>query len=246
MALGVLELGLGRPDEALSHTIALCDPSSGLAAPITAIYSAPDMVEAAVRSGRRELGEEALARFAPWAEHVPSRWPGAAAARMRGLLAGGDEADEQYEQALRLHAEAELPFEHARTQLLFGEHLRRARRRSDARPHLRGALAAFERLGAKPWAERARGELRATGETARKREASTIDQLTPQELQIARFVSESATNREVASKLFLSPRTVEYHLHKVFTKLGIASRGELVRLLPATEPDPTSPVGTSA
>jgi DNA-binding CsgD family transcriptional regulator len=232
LALSVLELGLGRPEEALAHTTAMVDPGSGLAHPITAIYSAPEMVEAAVRSGRPELGEEALERFAPWAEHVPARWPAAAAARMRGLLAEGDTADGHFEEALRLHADAELPFEHARTRLFYGEQLRRSRRRSDARPHLRAALAAFERLGATPWAERARGELRATGETARKREASTLDQLTPQELQIARFVSEGATNREVASKLFLSPRTVEYHLHKVFTKLGIASRGELARMLP--------------
>ncbi|MET0510300.1 MAG: LuxR family transcriptional regulator [Thermoleophilaceae bacterium] len=232
MGLTVLELGLGRPEDALDHATALSDPGSGLAYPLTAIFSAPDLVEAAVRSGKPELGEAALERFAPWADQVPARWPAAAAARMRALLAQGEDADEYFEEALSLHQEAELPFESARTKLLYGGHLRRSRRRADARPHLRAALAAFERFGAHPWAERARGELRATGETARKREPSTIDQLTPQELQISRFVSEGATNREVASKLFLSPRTVEYHLHKVFTKLGIASRGELARLLP--------------
>jgi ATP/maltotriose-dependent transcriptional regulator MalT len=241
LALSVLELGLGRPEKALAHTTALSDPGSGLAFPLTMIYSAPEMVEAAVRSGEPELAEAALERFAPWAEHVPVRWPSAVAERMRALLADGESADEHFEEALRLHAKAELPFEHARTRLLYGARLRRSRRRVDARPHLRAALAAFERLGAKPWVERALGELRATGETARKREPSTIDQLTPQELQIARFVSEGATNREVASKLFLSPRTVEYHLHKVFTKLGIASRRDLGRLLP----EPDSPAVTA-
>jgi DNA-binding NarL/FixJ family response regulator len=230
--LEVLELGLGRPEEALAHLKAIRDPNSGLAHPLVALYTAPDFVEAAVWSGQAELAEPAMEGFATWAGLVPSRWPRAVTARMRALVAEGSAADEHFEEALRLHADAELPFEYARTRLLFGEHLRRSRRRSDARPQLREALAGFERLGAKPWAERARGELRATGETARRREPSTIDQLTPQELQIARFVSEGATNREVATKLFLSPRTVEYHLHKVFTKLGIASRGELARLLP--------------
>jgi DNA-binding CsgD family transcriptional regulator len=247
--LGVLELGLGRPEEALAHLTAIRDPRSGLAHPLVALYTAPDFVEAAVWSGGAELAEPVLDGFAAWAERVPSRWPRAAAARMRALLAERTVADEHFEEALHRHADAGLPFEHARTRLLYGEHLRRARRRSDARPHLRAALAGFEGLGATPWAERARGELRATGETARKREPSTIDQLTPQELQIARFVSEGATNREVATKLFLSPRTVEYHLHKVFMKLGIASRGELARMLPDEGPakeDATSPAAPSA
>jgi DNA-binding CsgD family transcriptional regulator len=232
-ALEVLELGLGRPENALAHLTAIIDPGSGLAHPLVALFTAPDFVEAAVRSGQPELCEPVLQSFAAWAEGSPAPWPAAATARMRGLLAQGAAAEQHFEEALRCHAEAELPMEQARTRLLYGEHLRRARRRADARPHLRAALSTFEHLGAKPWAERARGELRATGETARKRDPSTIDQLTPQELQIARFVSEGATNREVANKLFLSPRTVEYHLHKVFTKLGIASRGELARLLPS-------------
>jgi ATP/maltotriose-dependent transcriptional regulator MalT len=231
-ALGALELGLGRPEDALGHLAVIWDPASGLANWVTALYAAGDFVEAAVRSGRPELTEPAVRDFAAWADHAPMRWPAAVAARMRGLLASGAEADAHYEASLQLRADTETPFEHARTQLLYGEHLRRARRRSEARPQLRAALAAFERLGAKPWAARASTELRATGETARRREPSTIDQLTPQELQIARFVSEGASNREVAVKLFLSPRTVEYHLHKVFTKLGIASRGELGRMLP--------------
>ena len=232
MALGQLELGLGRGEEALAHLQAIAEPGSDLAHPTVALYSAPDLAEAAARARQPHLGRPALARFTAWADRVPVRWPAAAAARMRALLSERDDADEHFEEALRLHADAELPFEQARTRLLYGEHLRRTRRRADARPHLRSALAVFERTGARPLAERAGGELRATGETARRREPSTIDQLTPQELQIARFVSEGSSNREVAAKLFLSPRTVEYHLHKVFTKLGIASRVELAKLLP--------------
>ena len=111
-----------------------------------------------------------------------------------------------------------------------GESLRRRRSRAQARTHLRSAYETLDRLGAAPWAERARTELQATGETARKRDPSTISRLTPQELQIARLVGAGGTNREIAAELFLSPRTIDYHLHKIFTKLGITSRADLVRL----------------
>ena len=121
------------------------------------------------------------------------------------------------------------PFDRARTELLYGEWLRRQHRRVDARPHLRSALGTFDQLGVAPWAARARTELRASGETARKRDPSTRDQLTPQELQIARLVSTGKTNPEVAAQLFLSPRTIDYHLRKVFAKLEITSRAELAR-----------------
>ena len=121
----------------------------------------------------------------------------------------------------------------ARTQLLYGEHLRRERRRVDARDALRSALDSFEALGAASWADRARAELRATGETARRRDPSTLDQLTEQELQVVRTVSQGATNREAAAQLFISPRTVDHHLRSVFRKLGIRSRAELVRLVVA-------------
>jgi DNA-binding NarL/FixJ family response regulator len=114
--------------------------------------------------------------------------------------------------------------------LLYGESLRRRRRRADVRKYLRSAHETFERLGATPWAEQAGTELLATGETARKRDMSTADQLTPQELQIARFVAAGETNRGIATLLFLSPRTVDYHLRKIFTKLGLSSRAELIRM----------------
>jgi DNA-binding CsgD family transcriptional regulator len=156
-------------------------------------------------------------------------WTRALTARCRALLASGAEAEAAFGDALDLHALGTNAFDRARTELLFGEFLRRERRRSDAREHLRSALDAFERLRVEPWAERARAELRATGETARRRDTSTLADLTPQELQIARLVGEGHSNKDVAAQLFLSPRTVEYHLRKVFAKLGISSRAELIR-----------------
>ena len=135
---------------------------------------------------------------------------------------------------MRLHAEVNRPFEHARTALLYGEWLRRARRKAEARAHLRTALETFERLGATPWAERARTELGATGTAAPSQPApGALAELTPQELQIVRLASRGLSNRDIAAQLFLSPRTVGYHLYKAYPKLGVASRGELTALLAA-------------
>src|SRR5262249_24612786 len=142
-----------------------------------------------------------------------------------------DDADADYAEALRLHAEGRRPFDRARTALLFGEYLRRSRQRAEARDHLRGALEASETLGAVPWADRARLELPASGETARKRDPSTVSQLTPQEQQVAAFVADGLSNKEVAAQLFLSPRTIDAHLRNVFAKLGITSRTQLASLL---------------
>jgi DNA-binding CsgD family transcriptional regulator len=160
-------------------------------------------------------------------------------ARCRAILAEGEEAETLFAEALELHTQEGPPYELARTQLAYGEHLRRDRRKIEARTQLRTALEAFEGLGAAPWAERARGELRATGETARKRDASSVDDLTPQELRIATLVAAGASNRDVAAQIFVSPKTVEYHLRKVFMKLGVASRIELARIpLGATDQGP--------
>jgi ATP/maltotriose-dependent transcriptional regulator MalT len=134
-------------------------------------------------------------------------WALALAARCRGLLCAGPTADRHFLEALRWHGKSTRPFDRARTQLLFGESLRRTGRRNEARTHLRAALDAFERAGATSWSDRTRTELRASGETARKRVPSAVDQLTPQELQVTQFVAEGATNKEVAARLFLSPRT---------------------------------------
>jgi DNA-binding NarL/FixJ family response regulator len=129
------------------------------------------------------------------------------------------------------------PFEQARTELLYGEWLRRERERREARRHLRKAADLFRQVGAPPWEKRAEAELRATGETARRRNPSTFDQLTSQELQIAGLVAAGMTNRQIAGQLYLSPRTIDYHLRKVFTKLGLASRTELVRMgVPEQQP----------
>jgi DNA-binding NarL/FixJ family response regulator len=149
--------------------------------------------------------------------------------RCRGLLAPPAQASDHFEHALRLHEEDGTAFDRARTELVYGEVLRRDKKRSEARRHLRSALATFEQFNAALWAARASSELRATGETARKRDPSTLAQLTPQEQQIAVLVSEGGSNKEIAAQLFLSPRTVEYHLRKVFQKLGISSRAELIR-----------------
>lgn len=163
------------------------------------------------------------------------------AARCRALLADDHKAGQEFETALALHATSPNPFALARTQLLLGAHLRRQRQRSASREHLKAALAAFERLGARPWADRAAGELRATGETVKRDRGGGLAQLTPQELQIVRHVCQGLSNREVGAQLFISPRTVEYHLYKAYPKLGIASRAELIRRFA----DDVEPVGVS-
>jgi DNA-binding NarL/FixJ family response regulator len=142
---------------------------------------------------------------------------------------GGFAAD--FEQALAFHDRVPTPFERARTELCYGERLRRSRRRSDARAHLRTALETFERLDADPWATRARSELAATGETVAPKAEDGVRSLTPQELQLGLIVGRGATNKEAAAALFISPKTVEAHLHRIYVKLGIRSRTELARLL---------------
>jgi DNA-binding CsgD family transcriptional regulator len=230
-ALGMLALAGGRAEEALQHFEALWGTGPAPGSPLHAAQFAPDQIEAAVRAGAPQRAAELLAAYEPVVAAIGSPEVRALAARCRALLAADDSAAViGYEEALAIHAQAEQPFEHARTELLFGEMLRRERRRVDARSHLRVALETFERLGTPAWAERARTELRATGETARRRDPSTLDELTPQELQIARLVSDGQTNRDVAAQLFISPRTVDYHLRKVFRKLGISSRKELIQL----------------
>ena len=223
-ALGLLELALGRPQEALSELSELAKPGAEYHE-IASHFSAPDRVEAAVRSGHADIAVAALEEFEAWPAEVAPQWALALAARCHALLTSGREAEAHFEEALIRHGD-ERPFERARTELAFGEMLRREGRRTDARPHLRAALSEFERLACEPWAERARSELRASGETARKRDPSTIDQLTPQELQIARLVADAGlSNPQIAARLFLSRKTVEYHLHKVYTQ----ARGLLAR-----------------
>jgi DNA-binding NarL/FixJ family response regulator len=190
------------------------------------LWATPDLVEAATRAGVPQDGEPAAAELARWADGSGLPAPAAAARRCRGLLERDDPTTE-FRAAVDLDPLGDRPLERARAELLLGEALRRARRRSESRSHLRAALEGFDRAGATPWSARAATELRASGETARARDVGVQDALTPQERQIARFAGEGASNPDIAAKLFLSRRTVEYHLHKVFTKLGLASRAEL-------------------
>jgi DNA-binding CsgD family transcriptional regulator len=198
--------------------------------PIMQRIAGLDRIDAAKRTDdgvRAMLWADELAQFAD-----ATRWPWAlsAASHAKALLADGTAASACFEQALAQPAEGSRPYDRARTQLAYGELLRRAQRRADARPHLRAALAAFEELGAEPLAKRAREELRASGETARKRDPSTLALLTPMEVQVARLVAQGMSNKEAAAQLWLSPRTVAFHLRNVFSKTGVSSRGALAQL----------------
>ena len=189
----------------------------------------PDLVEICVHLGR---DAEARAYLDGWAERsllASPVWGAAVAARCRGILASDDAFEEHFADALALHGKAEDAFAEARTRLCFGERLRRAGRRVDAREQLRPALATFDRLECVAWIERARRELRATGEKLGRRAAVSGDALTPQELQVALQVAEGKTNKEVGAALFLSPKTVEFHLARVYRKLGLSSRSALVK-----------------
>ena len=157
-------------------------------------------------------------------------WADAAISYGRALLAEPADAPGWFEKALTHHARAHRPYELARTHLAYGELLRRSQRRVDARPHLRTALAIFEDLHAEPLVTRAAQELRASGESARKRDPSTLTALTPMELQVAQLVGQGLSNKDVATQLWISPRTVAFHLRGAFAKLGVSSRGELGRL----------------
>ncbi len=223
-SLALLDLCLGRPAEALERLLSIISTAQPGSHPLF-LYGVSDAIEAAVRVDRLDEVSAYADRFRHWAERSRSPAGLALLARCLGLIDDSG-AEEHFDHALVL-ADALSPFDAGRTELLFGEWLRRRRRRIDARRHLRSALERFGRLGTAPWEARARSELRASGETARKRDPSTRDQLTPQELQIARLVATGKTNPEVAAQLFLSPRTIDYHLRKVFAKLGIASRAEL-------------------
>jgi DNA-binding CsgD family transcriptional regulator len=226
-ALGLLDLSVGRPGPAADQLLMLTDPSHPEFHWVVGLPAIPDAVEAAVRAGRPGDAEPRLVIAQRWVGQAPTPLRRALLARCEALL-GQRDWDEAYSEATE-HAPAVPPLQRARTELLYGEWLRRERRRTDARGHLRAALDLFRQLGAAPWAGRAEAELRATGETVRKSEPGALGRLTPQERKIVDLVTDGLTNREIAAQLYLSPRTVDYHLRKVFTKLGIASRAELVR-----------------
>ena len=223
-ARGLRELTAGNPESAVTWFSAMSHPA------VAGMAAALDRIEAAIQSGRRDEALEWLGRLDAFATHTGIASEQARVAHCRAMLAEGETARSLFEEALTLHGRSRRAFERARTELAYGEFLRRGRRRVDARTHLQAALDRFEQLNARPWADRARLELRAAGRTARKRDPSAALQLTPQEVQVARFVARGLHSREVAAQLFLSTRTVDFHLRNVFTKLGISSRTELARL----------------
>ncbi|GLY70133.1 LuxR family transcriptional regulator [Amycolatopsis taiwanensis] len=224
-ALGLLELGLGRAGTALAHLETFTQGTLRCQLPI--IRSTPDLIESAVRLGEPARAAEPFDRLAAFAAHSGQPWLNALVLRCTALLATDEDAEQHYLGALALRDDTH-PMDAARTQLLYGEWLRRARRRSDARRHLREALHTFDRLGAEPWADRARAELNAIGGAAATGRASgALAGLTPQELQIVRLAASGMSNRDIAAQLFLSPRTVGYHLYKAYPKLGVTSRAEL-------------------
>jgi DNA-binding CsgD family transcriptional regulator len=200
---------------------------------ITPPWSAAELVEAAARSGRAEMAADALTQLAVSTSASGTDWALGIEARSRALLSDGDTAERRYLESIdrlgRTHMRADL----ARAHLLYGEWLRRERRRIDARTQLRLANDMLDTMGMDAFAERARRELQATGETARKRTVASTDQeLTAQEAQVARMARDGLSNPEIGARLFISPRTVQYHLRKVFSKLGIESRSQLDRVLP--------------
>jgi DNA-binding CsgD family transcriptional regulator len=227
-ALGLLELSLGRPREAIADLefVERQMERSDVVEP-SVLEWMPDLIEAYIRADRVDEAIPRLERWERWANQTHRVWALAAAARYRGLIASDADVDAHFQDALALHERSPRPLERARTELCYGERLRRAGRRVDSRARLRSALEIFDSLGAVPWSDRTRAELAATGETVRRRDPTVTERLTPQELQIALAVGGGQTNREVAASLFLSQKTIEYHLHNVYRKLDVRSRAQL-------------------
>ena len=226
-----LELGLGRAAEAVEIYQRLATLLDQLGVLDVDLSPAPELVEALVRSRRAERAADLSAAYSERALAKGQPWALARAARAEGLLCAPGEIDGRFEGALDLHARTLDRFEEARTRLAYGSRLRRMRRRVDARPQLQLALEMFDRLGARPWADLAADELEATGATAQRAGASLTGQLTARELQIALLLAEGRTTRQAAAAAFLSPKTVEYHLRHVYTKLGVDSRAQLAERL---------------
>jgi DNA-binding CsgD family transcriptional regulator/tetratricopeptide (TPR) repeat protein len=226
-ATAVLYNGLGRYEDALlAAERAIESPRElGLAS-----WALPELVEAGVRSGRPEAASAALSRLSEMTRASGTDWGLGVEAMARALLSDSERAERLYDEAIERLRSTPMAAVRARAHLLYGEWLRRERRRLDARTQLRTAHELFLAMGASGFADRAAREMLATGETARSRTADSAELLTPQEVQIARLARSGLSNPEIAARLFISPRTVQYHLHKVFAKLNIVSRTELGRL----------------
>jgi DNA-binding CsgD family transcriptional regulator len=223
-ARAVLALGLGHYEEALAAA-----PNGYRENVLLRTFALPDLIEAAVRCGERETAEQALASVASRAAASPTPLMLGLLARSRALLGSDADTEALYQEAIGYLQRARGRVHLARVELLYGEWLRRERRQRDAREHLQAAYGVFREVGADGFAERARVELAAAGGTARQ-PASSGDGLTPQELQVAALAATGFTNLEIASRLFISPKTVDYHLGKVYRKLGVGSRRELARV----------------
>jgi DNA-binding CsgD family transcriptional regulator len=234
-ATAVLCNGLGRHEDALAAARRACEHDDlGFHG-----WSLVELIEAAARCGRPDLATGAFAELEERTSVSGTDWAAGIAARSRALLSSGAEAEGGYEEAVARLARSRIAVHHARAELLLGEWLRREDRRREAREHLRTAHETFARIGAEAFAERARRELVATGEAVRARSGGHGQDLTAQEAQIARLARDGRTNPQIAAELFLSPRTVEWHLGKIFAKLGVSSRKELRDALPGGGgPDP--------
>ncbi len=224
-ARAVLALGMGHYEEALAAA-----PHGYQEDVLLRTFALPDLIEAAVRCGERGTAEQALARVASRAAASPTPLMLGLLARSRALLGSGTDTEAFYREAISYLQQARGRVHLARVELLYGEWLRRERRQRDAREHLQAAYGTFREIGADGFAERARLELAAAGVTARPPVSSRGGGLTPQELQVATLAAAGFTNLEIASRLFISPKTVDYHLGKVFRKLGVGSRRQLARV----------------
>jgi DNA-binding CsgD family transcriptional regulator len=226
-AAAILNNGLGNYEAALDGARRASDDGDfGYSS-----AALPELIEGATRSGKPEIATVALPRLEERTRAAGTDWALGLLARSRALMSEGEKADALYREAVERLARTRIRVELGRAHLLYGEWLRREGHRADARHQLRTAHEMFSHFGAEAFAERARRELLATGETARRRTQETRDALTPQEAQIARLAADGQTNPEIAAQLFISPRTVEYHLRKVFPKLDISSRKELRKAL---------------
>lgn len=229
-ALGIVHLTEGAPETALDHLTEMYRRVSGTRHRYLLAF-APELVEAAVRANQPDRAREPLDSLTAWAQSTSAPSLNALTARCQALMASGDTAESEFRRALALHAQAGNVLEQARTELLFGQYLRRDRRRSGASAHLRAALDTFQRLGVSAWADIANDELRASGHSGRQPTWSALHELTPQETRIALAVAAGTRNRDIAAQLFLSPRTIDYHLRRIFQKVGLRSRAELIRLV---------------
>ena len=227
-AAAVLYNGLARYEQAA----AAAQATSNTFEPWISMWALPELVEAAAHGGDHELARDALERLAETTQPCGTDWALGIEARSRALVSDGTTAEELYREAIERLSRTRLRPDLARAHLLYGEWLRREKRRVDAREQLRTAHEMLVAIGMEAFAERARKELQALGEKVRKRTVETRDDLTAQERQIARFARDGLSNPEIAVRLFLSPRTVEWHLHNVFSKLDIRSRRELADALP--------------